>query len=784
MSALLLLSLCGIARADGQLSGIVFEEGSGRPLAGESVQVDGQTVRSDAQGQLHVSLSAGEHVLRVGALEQAFIISDDETTELLLTLGPGGPALQIEQPALQVKVDEAAPPGTLRGIVLHGEEGTPIVGARVYVLGSDVEGRTDAEGVFELTLPSGSHSLSIMRSGYATLSLDGVEVKPEQLREQRFELLPAGLELADFMISAPRIEGGSAELLAERKDASAVTDVMGAEDMARTGASDAAAALRRVTGITVVGGKYVYVRGMGERYSSTLLNGSSLPSPEPERRVVPLDLFPASILEAIVVQKSYTPDMPAEFGGGVLQLRTRGAPAEFTANVGVKGGFVAGSTFQEGLFGYQSDTDWMGFDNGDRDMPQIIADTGGEDALLPRGMFSDSGYTNEELEAMGEAFPNRWELTTRTVPMDKGIYTTIGGSTKLGEATLGGLVAATWSDGWDLDEYNLTTFTFGDGDDQIPNDIYNFTELKRSVRFGGIGVAELSLNDDHSVELISVINRNTDHMGRYYEADYDDTDIRVWRDQWVERQLLFEQVLGHHELPSQWQVDWRYALSLADRDEPMRREWRRDYRAGQWMLSDRPEGNEIFYSTLDDTNHDGAVDFTRPFSFRGEDTAKLKFGAWAVSKQRTVSTRRFKFQEANSTDALRAADSLDWFTKQTIGDAYVLRESTSQSDDYNATQKILAGYAMGELPLFADQLHLVGGLRVEYSDQDVSTFELYSESTDPAVADLATLDFLPALNATWALAEDMQLRLGYGKTLSRPDFRELSEVPYADVTGG
>ncbi|MCB9741425.1 MAG: TonB-dependent receptor [Alphaproteobacteria bacterium] len=782
MSAL--LALCGVALADGQLSGLVFEERTGAPLAGEAVLIDGETVRSDADGQLSLSLPAGEHVLRVGALEQPFVISDDEVTELLLTLGPSGPRVQLEQPALLVKVDQDATPGTLRGIVLHGEEGTPIVGARVYVLGSDVEGRTDEDGVFELTLPSGAHSLTIMRSGYATLNLDQVEVQAERTSERRFELVPAGLELADYRITAPRIEGGSAELLAERKDASAVTDVMGAEDMARTGASDAAAALGRVTGVTVVGGKYVYVRGMGERYSSTLLNGSSLPSPEPERRVVPLDLFPATMLEAIVVQKSYTPDMPAEFGGGVLQLRTRGAPAEFTANVSVKGGLVAGSTFQEGQFGYQSDTDWLGFDDGSRDMPQIIQDTGGEDALLPRGMFSETGYTNEELEEMGEAFPNRWSLSAKTVPLDKGVSTTIGGSTNLGEATLGGLVAATWSDGWDLDEYSLTTFTFGDGTEQIPNDVYQFSELKRSVRFGGIGAAELAIGDNHSVELISVINRNTDHMGRYYEADYDDTDIRVWRDQWVERQLLFEQVLGHHELPSQWQVDWRYALSLADRDEPMRREWRRDYRAGQWMLSDRPEGNEIFFSTLDDINHDGGLDLTLPFTFQGVDTARVKVGGWAVSKQRTVSTRRFKFQESDASDALRAADSLDWFTKETIGEAYVLRESTTQSDDYGATQKIFAGYAMGELPLFEDALHVVGGLRVEYSDQDVSTFELYSESTAPAVADLATVDVLPALNATLALADDMQLRAGYGKTLSRPDFRELSEVPYADVTGG
>ena len=173
---------------------------------------------------------------------------------------------------------------TVSGVILDAETGQPVADARIYARGQDAEGLADAQGRFTLTLPAGEHQLSIVHARYSAATLT-VTAAPDAA-PLSLSLRPAGLSLADWVVSAPRVEGGTAALLDERREAATVNDVLGAEEMARSGASDAASALQRVTGLTLVGGRYIYVRGLGERYSSTLLNGSSLPSPEPERRVV------------------------------------------------------------------------------------------------------------------------------------------------------------------------------------------------------------------------------------------------------------------------------------------------------------------------------------------------------------------------------------------------------------------------------------------------------------------------------------------------------------------
>ena len=191
---------------------------------------------------------------------------------------------------------------------------------------------------------------------------------------------------------------------AERVVWEALTEQLGAEQIARSGDSDAGTALKRVTGLTLVDDKFIYVRGLGERYSSTLLNNAQIPSPDPTRRVVPLDLFPTEILEGIAVQKTYSPDMPGEFGGGTVQLLTRGLPPGFAAKVSVGTGWLEGSTFKDGL-SYRGDPkDWTGFDHA-RELPGAIAARIAADGrLLPQTPFNPNGVTPAEYEAYGEQF--------------------------------------------------------------------------------------------------------------------------------------------------------------------------------------------------------------------------------------------------------------------------------------------------------------------------------------------------------------------------------------------
>lgn len=303
----MILLVAAAAAEPGALVGVVFDE-AGRPLAGVEVRAGGETTRSGPDGGFGLVVEPGRVAVELRgpqAWSGQVEVRAGLSTELLVSLGPR-PHAEIEAPVAEAVVAEAGPPGQLRGRIVD-EAGQPLAGVRLFVRGVAVEAVSDRDGRFSLDLPSGRRDLSAIRAGYATLT-EAVELAPGGPTEVAWRMERAGVQLAELTVRAPKLEGGAAAVLDERQEAASVADVLGAEQMSRAGDSDAAAALRRVTGLTVIGGKYVYVRGLGDRYSATLLNGSALPSPEPEKRVVPLDLFPTSLLEAVVIQKTFSPD--------------------------------------------------------------------------------------------------------------------------------------------------------------------------------------------------------------------------------------------------------------------------------------------------------------------------------------------------------------------------------------------------------------------------------------------------------------------------------------------
>ena len=775
---MLLSLLLPSALAQASLEGWVFEAETGRPVPGVPLLLGDTPLLSDSEGHFFTSAAPGTLPLASGAWSTQVPLVEGQTAELLLTWEAGQIVYGQLEAAAPLAAPTQGPTGTLEGVLRDRETGQPLAEARVFVRGQPVEGRSDSEGHFVLTLPAGEYELSVLRSGYASASASA-QVQADHTSTLTLDLLAADLALEDWTISAPRVEGGTAALLQERQSAATVNEVLGAEEMARSGASDAATALTRVTGLTLVGGRYIFVRGLGERYSATTLDGSSLPSPEPERRVVPLDLFPSATLDSVVVQKTWTPDLPGEFGGGALQLRSRQIPETPTLRLGVSGGYVSQSTFTQAQVAPPGRLDWAGIDDGSRALPQPVAQAG---TVKPFNPLTGKGYTADELEALGESFTNRWTLVPRTLPPDLGLSVTAGGSVHPGALKLGALAALSYNNTWDSSRYTRSFYNLG-AEGVTPNQSYQFDEVEHTIRLGAMLAltAEVGETRLHST---TALNRSTDDGARSYEGEYwDGGEIRVQRTRWVERQLFFQQLNGEHPLGA-LTLDWRYALSLANRDEPGRLEWSYENEPGVgWMQMSRASGFDMFYGSLRDRSHDAGLNLRGPLA----DLGTLQAGLWFMDKQRSSEVRRFYYELDSASPELRAKPSAQWFTPETIGpEGMELSEFTNSSDDYTAQQRALAAYALADLSL-SPQLRVLGGLRAERSVQSVQTYTLFSTSTDEqpnAVAQLKTLDWLPALHGTWTLNERMQLRAGYARTLSRPDFRELSEVPFYDVSGG
>jgi outer membrane receptor protein involved in Fe transport len=807
VAAVLAVSGTASAQDPARISGVVFDRETAVPIPGVVVEVRaaGASCATDGNGAFVLAVPPGDHVVDITAKGYPpartgiLAVGSHAGTELIVTLDARGGEAEVdvegETPLGRPSADaeeEAPATAVIEGRITREDDGTPVAGARVFARGLRGEGLTGADGAYRIEVPVGVHDLSAVHSDYATMARAQVAVG-EGGAVVDFAAVPVGIVLDDLVVSAPRIEGGTAALMEKRQEAGTVSDVMGAEQMSKSGDSDAAAALKRVTGVTVVGGKYVYVRGLGERYSATLLNGAVLPSPEPERRVVPLDMFPAGVLESMVIQKTYTPDLPADFGGGAVLLRTRGFPENFALTLQVQGGLSPGSTFTRGLVPRaEGGTDWLGIDGGFRDLPGEVVEATEDSTLVLRDMFSEKGFTSEELDAISRSMPNQWGTRRAVIPPDAGLSFSVGDSYRLGLARLGFMASGLYNNSWERTERNTRDYVVGAEGALIQANTYAFDETTNNIVLGGLVNLGVDLTDDHRIRFNSLADRITDSEARVYEGFNTDAtnDIRPARVMWVERMLLSEQVLGRHVIEPLMglEIDWRYTWSRATRDEPGTKEIRYDLNqeSGEWAVSGRPDGNSMRYSHVRDDTHDLGLDLALPFEQWTGEEARVKVGGALMMKDRAVDTRRFfyRFYGPLAQDpALLALPPEEIFAPENLGvSGFLLSESTRPTDNYAADQATRGLYGMADLPLGLG-FRIVGGLRVEHSEQNVRTYELFNPEQVPIESRLITTDYLPAGVLSYEIIRGMLVRAGVSRTLSRPDFGELSPATKTDVVG-
>ena len=810
--ALVLVALLGLgpavaqtaAEADGppaNLTLLVFE--NGRPVPGLLATIADRSGQTDANGTLFLSLSPGATRLRLAdtATELAVLpmnLRAGEIVQVIITLrGEDRRAFVSIESSHSMEstglVSEAAPAtevegeGILEGRVISTEDGEPISNARLFVSGTPVEARTDAEGRYSVTLPVGQYAVSVLHSEFATRTIDGVEIELDTPTQRDFELPPAGLELAEFVVVEPFIEGSLSSVIDEQRTVAGVTNVIGAEQFSRAGDSDAGSALSRVTGLTLVGGEFVYIRGLGERYSSTLLNGSNVPSPDPTRKVVPLDLFPTGVIESILVQKSYSPDMPGDFGGGAVEIRTRGIPEESFFSLGLSIGARDGSTGKKGLSYRGGDTDWLGIDDGTRELPDVVRDAAGENTqIIEQNPFRPDGIPPEELEVLGESFPVIYDATPQRLGPDLGVSAEGGQAFELGSRwRLGYTAAVLWDDEIQTRLEQQRSFVpLGDGSLRR-NDDYDIDRTRRNVQLSGFLTAGLEYDDLHRLDFTSMVLRQTEDeviLQEGFNLD-EDGDIRIVELEWEERELISNQIRGEHQFPD-WmdlQLAWDYAESSANRYVPDQRRYRYDPDSvADFIFSRRGDSNVRRFSDLDDTATDWSVDLDLPFSI-GPVGTTVSAGYRLVEKSRESTIRRFQFSGVNrlSQELRRAPSVEDIINAETINpNGLVLGESTRATDNYTAALDVEALYANVDLTFF-DLIRLSAGARIEDWTQEVTTFDLF-DPDEAIIAELDNEDLLPAAALTWFITDRQQLRAGFAETIIRPDFKELSPAPFTD----
>ena len=566
------------------------------------------------------------------------------------------------------------------------------------------------------------------------------------------------------------------------RESSEVAAFLTSEDLERTGDSSAAAALTRVTGLSIVEGRFIYVRGLGERYSSALLNNSPLPSPEPLQRVIPLDLFPSSILDGVTVQKTYSANYPGEFGGGVIDLQTIDAPNEpffsFSASVGGN----TESTGQDGLIYFGSRTDFLGFDDGTRDVPGPLALAFNSGNRIQQG----PNYSADELRRIGQSLINAplRLLQEEKTPVNVGFEVAGGLSSETGLGTLGIIAVAGYDNSWSQRNGFQEEAQF-QGDVLVPVTSYAYSSNQNDVRLNFLGALSLS-NQDHEVKWTNLYVRSTTKEARSRVGNDFDAGGNILRDdytEWFERSLYSTQLAGEHVfLDGTLELDWRAAYALTTRDAPYETRFGYDL-----VLDDRfahdINRNLISFSELNDDIVSGGADLAYTLPLSGAREAIISGGVAYFDNNRDSERRDLRFISPDGLTLNETLTRVDFLFSDFFIDGSTLEineiTGSNGASAYDAQLQVNAAYAQIDaeiIPLVRTTL----GVRYEDAEQTVSPFDLFGGSAGFPETRIENDYFLPAATVTWNFAEDMQLRLGASQTIGRPQFRELAPQSYTD----
>ncbi len=554
-----------------------------------------------------------------------------------------------------------------------------------------------------------------------------------------------------------------------------VSTFLSADDLARTGDENAALALTRLSGLSIVSGRFAFVRGLGDRYSSALLNGSPLPSPEPLRRTVPLDLFPSNVLNGASVQKTFSAGYPAEFGGGIINLETIRDPGEPYLNVKAGIGFNPVTTARDGIFVFGGDLDFLGFDDGTRSIPGPLAEVLASDQTV-------NDLDPAQREIVGESLTNAplSVLQEGTLGPNYDLAIDGGVSVDRGDMTIGFVGVMGFDSEWETQRAKRQIVA----GNVLGND-FDLTETSLNTTVNGLGSFSLGW-DAHEVAATLFYVHSTKKEAQTVEGldfnrqgstgqVFDESSL------FLERQLAMAQLAGDHEF-GDLSVSWRGAAARSRRDSPYERTLNRQVEPDGRVLFSVPNSYNIRFSELKDDLISAGVDLDYFVPLSGPRTLDFSAGYAFLDNQRNYDFTALRFfnnaipldvQEARP-DFLFGPDNID-------PQRFVLAEIVTPNDSYQGDLVVHAGYFEIDAELIPTVRTTVG-VRYEESEQTVQTFDRFGNVpvNDLGFANLDEDYFLPTAAITWNAVDDLQLRLAYSQTITRPQFRELAQSNFFD----
>ncbi len=821
----------------GQLSLYLMKDG--RPLSEQPVMIYkkeeiaaiGRTgtynkhaeFKTDEDGSIYSVLPVGTYQMQLVAkhdgmpqayVKKVFAITATKESQLIISLKSdntlafadleSSKAVQEEHDVTEQAVREK---GEVQLQLISSEDQKMIKEARVFVKGMSLDLKSDDNGIVMLTLPEGEQTISIIHNAYSSQTMK-VTVLAKETVIKSIELSPASMELEEFVVLAPHVEGSLASLVAEKKNTSSIADIVGADEMSKKGDSNAAAALKRVSGITLVDGQNIYVRGLGERYSNVELNSMHLPSPNPTKRVVPLNIFPSSVIGSLKVQKSFSADIPGNFAGGYIDIRTKEDVSEDYVKMS-----LAVKAHDSALNGTQGDfsdgggSDWTGFDDGTRAIADSILGPG--QVVVGQRPPSFSPFATD---VNGDRVFTQEQLIEMTKDMAERSY-----DTHKSDIPLGGKGSIELSRKIEIDEKNsigiLANYSYDTESKYIEEEYFDYSidgqgnisdtpenqgvngRTITTIKHGGMLNLSYNHDDVFKVKYTKLYLVNTADRTRVTDGTIgSNNDLqRLYSIDWEERVLNTDQITGSWLFDAyvEQQLDFGVQWSTASLDQPDN--LRYDYidysgTGNEYVLKTQSAQNLINHNlTSDDDVKSGYLRDMADIELFSEHD-RLEFGVSVTQKTRESRSNKY-FMDANNqvldeADLANGPDFiLDRYVTNSDADYYdrgLLVKTLFQPSDYYDADLDQTGLFIKTLLNPTDKFEFTLGVRKEDLTQT-----LYEYGTDASTGLVAITEnslvvdkWLPNFDAKYKFTDDDQLRFAFSQTYVYPDFREFSSSGY------
>jgi len=650
----------------------------------------------------------------------------------------------------------AARAGMIEGSVKDGKTGAALVGAAIRVVGTDLGATTDLDGRFAIaSVPAGVYSLRVTCVGYTQKVIAGIAV--DTVNEIKLDISTTqgdAMRIDDTYVTAQRVRTTNAALLTQRQQASVIGDAISAEQIRLSPDGSSSDALKRITGLSVVDDKFVFVRGVTDRYNSTTLNGVTVTGTDTDsdKKSFSFDMIPSSLISSTVVAKTATPDLPGDFSGGLVQVNTLDFPADFMLTAGIEQGNDVASSRQDFLRSTGGGSDWKAKDDGSRALP-----------------------TGVEGNALAQALPNTWGTHEDDSHMNGSYGLAVGSRWDVGGGALGFIASGMYKNNYKIEEFSQEPEYSG-------SPLFDWDGMRYKHKFQAGGLASLGWHPstNHRFRFENNLNRTAeDKVSQVYGVAESRDSTRVQSIEWDQRDLYLGQVTGDHTLPSLGglEIHWNAAYNTSNAQEPDRKiaAYSRTP-SGIYILKE----NLRTWSEIDETGQGAQIDAEFPVG-----DGFVKAGYATGHRERASNTTAYTTDPSGVTRANQNILTLpidEVFSGENYGTGkFSFEPSSSFTGVYDGESDLNAYYGMIDSPFTAlgHRFRGAGGARVEDFTQTVNS---PVSVEDPTVlsSTLDNSDVLPSANLTWQLADACNVRLGYFASVNRPEFREMANVIYFD----